>query len=165
MDCTKIILSSLENFDRVIFAIEEEIDERCLRSYDFRTPSSLFAEEILNLIDRKERLILLKKKVDKVISLLSSEEKDLLYCKYCGILPDKPFGFSLRTYFRKQVKLFEKLDEYLSFIGISDERFKEEFESEPFIMCAKIKAEDVKRLKCLFVQGTKKNNADLKKTA
>lgn len=166
MQCTKIILSSYKNLDRVIKAIEEDINERCVGSYfDNRCVERIF-DDVLKLFERKYKLLDLKRKVDKVFSLLSDQEKDLLFCKYLDISPKTKFNFSLRTYFRKQVKLLEKLDEYFSFIGINDEDFFKDFSNDRFIKCAKIKTDDVKRIACAFYSNCEKDKlpgADRKK--
>ena len=150
MQCAKIILSSYKNLDKVISAIDESVIEACVGSYkDKRRVEKIF-EDILKKIERKNKLLELKRKVDKVFSLLSDEEKDLLFCKYLDISPKTPFNFSLRTYFRKQANLLEKLDRYFSYIGINDENFFKDFSNDRYMMSAKIKSDDVKRLACSY---------------
>ena len=165
MKCTKIILASYKNFDGALKAIDKRIESKCYYSFSDTRPCERIAEEVFSLIRKKSSLLALKSKVDKVFSLLDPIEKDLLRCKYLDKKPENKFKFSLRTYFRKQAKLFMKLDEYFSFIGICDEKFFEEFKSNSFMMCAKIKAEDVKRVRCSFLENADEEKKLLRKTA
>ena len=155
MECTKIILSSYSNVERVVKEIDNCIEKRCFNSYyDNRPVDSIFSE-IADMIERKNKLTDLKKKVDLVFSLLSEEEIDLLNCKYFGKKPKNPFLFSMRTYFRKQKRLLIKLDEYFSFIGINDEKFFSDFKGDRFIALAKIRSDDIKRLSHSFFSDCK----------
>ena len=165
MNCTKIILSSYSNFDAAIRAAEKRIESKCSSSYSDRRPCEKIAEEILELSAKKRKIVELKRKVDIVFSKLDDVERDLLNCKYLDIKPKNKFSFSLRTYFRKQAALIKKLDEYFSFIGIRDEDFFEEFKDVPFIIGAKIKAENVKRLKCAFSEFADETARKNRKTA
>ena len=150
MECTKIILSSYPKMDKVIASIERSIEERCYSSFhDGRCVETIF-DEIASNIERQEKLVLLKEMVDKVFSLLSENELDLLRCKFFDEKPKNPFDFSIRTYFRRQKKLIEKLDTYFAYIGISDEGFFNDFSGDRFILCSKIKSDDIKRLACSY---------------
>lgn len=165
MNCTKIILSSYNNLNKMIQAIEDEIDDKCVFSYGNKMPCAEIVEDIAGMINRKERFKLLKWKIDKVFSFLNDEEIDLLNCKYLNKPPKHKFDFSLRTYFRKQVRLLKKIDEYFSYIGLSDETFFDEFKNDRFITSAAIKAEDIKRLKCLYFENAGEIRKCVKKSA
>ncbi len=165
MNCTKIILSSYNNLNKVIRAIEDDIDDKCVFSFGNKMPCAQFVDQITEMIERKERLKLLKWKIDKVFSCLDDEEIDLLNCKYLNRPPKNKFCFSLRTYFRKQVKLLSKLDEYFSFIGLTDEKFFEEFKNDRFITSATIKAEDIKRIRCLYFENAESEGELVQKSA
>ena len=158
MECTKTILSAYKNLDRVINEIERCVEDRCLGSYYDNREVSIIFNEIAAMIERKDKLIGLKKKIDYVFSLLSDEEIDLLNCKYFSKRVKNKFDFSLRTYFRKQVRLFNKLDEYFGYIGIIDEYFFKEFKNDRFFRCAKIKADDVKRSTCDYYKNCTEKN-------
>ena len=162
MECTKIILSAYPKLEKVILSIEKCINERCYLSFhDNRDTLSIFSD-IADLIERKNKLIGLKRKADKVISLLSEDEIDLLNCKFFNKMPKKPFSFTVRTYFRRQKKLLKKLDEYFSFIGLCDEKFFEDFKNDRFILCCKIKSDDIKRIKCAFNENRTIENPSAK---
>ena len=165
MDCTKIILSSYSNFQRAIAAADKAIKSKAECSFSDRRPCETIVEEILVLLEKKNKIVRLKKKVDTVFALLDAVEIDLLNCKYLDKKPQNKFEFSLRTYFRKQAALEKKLDKYFSYIGINDADFFEEFKSVPFIMGAKIKAENVKRLKCAFSENADEIARSKRKTA
>ena len=142
---------------RIICEIDNCVEKRCFSSYYDNRPVDVIFSEIADLIERKNKLIGLKKKIDLVFSLLSEEEIDLLNCKYFGKKPKNPFLFSMRTYFRKQKRLFLKLDEYFSFIGINDEKFFSDFKGDRFISLAKIRSDDIKRLSVAFFSDRKKD--------
>ena len=153
MECTKIILASYKKLDALIGEIDERVEKRCVYSYLDRTDCETIAVAILKMMKRKNDIVSLKKKVDLVFSLLSDEERDLLKLKYFDENVERKFDFCLRTYFRKQARLLKKLDEYFSFIGISDENFFSTFGQDKFFTSAKIKTEDIKRLACRFNDG------------
>ena len=165
MNCTKIILSSYANFDRAIKAAEKRIRSKSEYSFNDKRPCEKIVEEILDLMCKKNKIIGLKKKVDLVFSTLDHIEKDLLNCKYLDKKPNNKFCFSLRTYFRKQAALEKKLDIYFSYVGLNDKDFFEYFKDVPFILCAKIKVENVKRLKCAFFENADEDARLKRKTA
>ena len=156
MECTKIILASYKNFDAYIEELDKRIENICVYSHRSNLDCESIAESVFKISARKEKVLDLKQKVDKVFSLLSDEERDLIRLKYFDEHIDRTFDYSLRTYFRKQLRLFEKLDLYFSYIGISDESFFEKFKGDKFFVSAKIKADDVKRIACHFNDYAKK---------
>ena len=127
MEYAKILLSAYPNLGRFIKAANDNYLRRCLNSAYFSEPTETFAAGVLNLLDERRKLVDLKEKLDLLFSRLSDEERQLIKFKYAGIMPKNKFDFSLRTYFRKQIKLLEKVKTYLNYLNITEEVFKREY--------------------------------------
>ena len=141
MEYAKILLSAYPNLEQVIRAEKDNYIRRCVNSAYFCEPTEIFAENVLNMLDERRRLIDLKSKLDLLFSRLTEEERQLIRFKYAGIAPKTKFGFSLRTYFRKQIKLLKKIETYLNYLNITEESFKKEYMN---IRYFKIVADSVK---------------------
>lgn len=147
MDYVKIILTSYPKLDQVITGYRECISLRCRNSMFFwESPEDICAK----IIEKKlilERLVDLKRKLDVLLSRLNDDEKDLIYAKYLEIPPKKKFSFSKRTYYRKQLKLLQKIKKYLSYLRIDEESFQNDFMCIPFFKLMKEVCEDIKHIK------------------
>jgi len=159
MDYAKILLSAYPNLGAAVKAVKENYLRRCYNSAYFSESVARFSQKVLNLFAEGEILADLKDKLDLLVSRLTDEEKDLFFFKYCGIMPKNKFDFSLRTYFRKQIKLQRKIETFLGFLNITEEVFKNKYMSTEFfrIMAAEYKSEGRKkqdaRVKCALVNG------------
>ena len=127
MEYVKILLSAYPNLDKVIRTEGENYLRRCFNSAFFLEPCDKFSEKLLSLYARREKIIVLKNKLDVLFSRLSDEEKAMLNFKFAGILPKTKFTFSTRTYFRRQIKLMKKIEEYLGFLNLTEETFKKDY--------------------------------------
>lgn len=127
MEYAKILLSAYPYLDGVIKQEGENYLRRCYNSAYFFSPTDDFCSKLISLYQDREKLIVLKNKLDVLFSRLSDEERDLLRFKFAGRMPEKKFSFSTRTYFRKQIKLLKKVEEYLNYLNITEEVFKKEY--------------------------------------
>lgn len=147
MEHVKIILTSYPSLDSIILSLRESINLRCKNSFYFEAPTEKVCNKIIEKKIALEKLIDLKRKLDILFSRLTDEEKDLIYLKYFEIAPENTFNFTKRTYFRKQNKLLQKLEKYLSYLGIDEESFKREYMGMTFFKLIEIKCELIKRQK------------------
>ena len=145
MDYVNVILTSYPRLDKLILGYKECVSMRCRTSCYLVEPVE---KTFFKIYEKKiilEKLAILKKKIDILLSRLNEEERALIYIKYFDIKPQVKFGFSLRTYFRKQKKLKEKIKKYLSYLGIDEKSFEEDYMSISFFQMMKIRCEEIKR--------------------
>ena len=127
MEYAKILLSAYPNLNRVIKTENDNYMRRCYNSAYFCEPTEAFATALIDMMEKRKKLIDLKEKLDLLFSRLSEEEKALIMFKYAGVIPENKFEFSLRTYFRKQKKLLKKIETYLNYLNITEDVFKERY--------------------------------------
>lgn len=102
----------------------------------FSSPkSSLDAcSEVADELLAADRLLRLKEQLILVLRDLNGEERFLLEYKYfrrkkkLALYADMVPSYSVRTYFRKQNALLQKIRARLMFLGWSDARYKHDFE-------------------------------------
>ena len=145
MDYAIILLSAYPNLDNVIKVEGENYLRRCLNSAYFMAPTEKVACSILSVYETKEKLIVLKNKLDLLFSRLDDEEKALIFLKYAGVQPKEKFKFSSRTYFRKQIKLLEKVKEYLGYLNLTEDVFIREYADIPYFKTLSQTLPDVMR--------------------
>lgn len=113
-----------------IMAITEQIDElvekKALCSMNDFSPALEQFNKIADLTEQKKVMFALKLHLDDVIAKLTKEEIDCLEYKYFKRKNKKyfeNFDFSSRSYFRRQVKLINKISKALEFAGATDAWF------------------------------------------
>lgn len=129
------VLAVYPTIERRVRSLEEMIKRRCIKSFSALDDAEKVFEKVEKISEEKETLLDLKRKIDKVFSRLTEEENALIAYKYFKIEPKIPFAFSKRSYFRKQRKTEEKLEEYLSFAGLDEESFFKKYSRYDFINC------------------------------
>ena len=127
MKYVKILLAAYPEMEGLIRSEKEAYMGRCRNSAYFYEPTELFAEKLISKFESVNKLIELKRKLDVMFSRFSDEEKDLIMFKYAGKQPKKAFTFSLRTYFRRQIKLLKKAETFLGYLGIDDKAFEKDY--------------------------------------
>ena len=127
MEYAEVLLAAYGNVAGAIKSKRKNYFLRCQNSKYFYTPTDVFSQDLLDMLADCEKLIVLKNKLDVMFSRFSQEEKALLKFKYQGIRPKESFGYSLRTYFRKQNRLLDKVKRYLSYLGIDKETFDKDY--------------------------------------
>ena len=147
MNYAEVLLLAYPDLDRMIENEKVGYLERCYQSAYFFEPCDKFAEKLMEKLEIRNRLIDLKSKLDCLYSRLDDEEKALIKFKYCGVLPENKFDFSLRTYFRKQIKLLDKIKEYLTYLNVTEEVFKRDYSKLIYFEVLKEVAEKKRRFK------------------
>ena len=132
---TKTLLYAYPKLNAVIKQIDEVIDKILFSSMDNYRPCMAQCEKIIAYRLRKERVKILIKKMDKVISKLQDEE--LVHLDYKFFKSKKKEEFkdldtTSRAYFRKQVAIVNKVSELLEKVGLNDEVFKRDYLSMKF---------------------------------
>ena len=115
-----------------IMAITEQIDElvekKALFSMNDFSPALEQFDKIVDLTEQKKVMFALKLFLDDAIKQFKKDELDCLEYKYFKRKSKKyfeNFDFTSRSYFRKQVKIINKVSKSLELAGATDEWFKE----------------------------------------
>ena len=118
---------------------EEHIRNKALLSYDSSTTAERLAEYLAGEILVKDRLEWLKARVDLVLKKLGDTERTLVAIRYFGVTKHirdflKTDGrdsaervWSERKYFRRQMRLGEKLGAMLVSAGVTKEVYLRDF--------------------------------------
>ena len=88
---------------------------------------------IPQVMETKQKLVDLRFKIKKVLERLDPEEYDLIDYKYFKNRHIDGFDHTSRNYFRRQHKVIEHLEELLSYIDLSEDKFKRDYYDIPFI--------------------------------
>ena len=144
-NCVKAILYCYPQLEGIEEGYLQHIRNRAVMSVDGKEPAQKVAEYLALAVLEKAKIRELNRLTVAAMDKLSTEEKLLLSVryfgkldrvkrvfaeKYAGIADEKmrtiPY-WSERTYFRKQKKLLAKLTERFVRLGLTKERFEEEF--------------------------------------
>ena len=125
---TKTVLYAYPNLQAVMEQIDELVERKALSSINDYSPCIEQCEKILDFTAQKDVLIDLKIMMEKVLDKLNATQTDLLEYKYFKRKPKEYFfGFDAesRGYFRRQIKLAEKISDRLEKVGVTDEWFEQ----------------------------------------
>ena len=146
-NCVKAILYCYPRLGGIEEGYLEHIRNKAVLSSDGREPAQKVAEYLAMEVLQKAKVRELRETVDRALSNLSMEEKLLLSvryfgkldrvkrafaAKYAGIADDNMRAvkyWSERTYFRKQKRLLLKLCNRFAMMGITKEKFLDEYVS------------------------------------
>ena len=133
----------------MIKGIDETFIKKIYDSKSDTSPALYQCETLLKITDIKKNLLFLKAACEKVYSKLSDEKKELLSYKYIrlgkgGALP--LHGKSVRSYYRRQIRLAKEIKELLTGFGASEEWFEKNLLAVPFIREEQKKVELRERL-------------------
>ena len=129
----KVILKAYPQIDSVVKYMDETVKEKCLVSFNDKMPASRSVDDIVKLIENKQKLIVLKEKTRNVLKRLSDEEIAMINYKYFKNRSIGGFDYTSRNYFRRQHKVIEHVKELLGYIDLSEQKFLKEYASIPFI--------------------------------
>ena len=125
---TKCALYAYPNITAVMEQIDELVERRALASMNDFSPCVEQCEKIIALTNQKDVLIELKIMTDKVLEKINDYQKDCLDYKYFKQKPKEYFvGFDTvsRGYFRRQIRLVERVSELFEKVGATDKWFEE----------------------------------------
>ena len=144
-NCVKAILYCYPRMGYIEEGYMQHIRNKALLSSNGKEPAEKLAEYLATEILQKRKLRELAEIANSALSQLTTEENLLLDVRYFGkmdrvkrVFAQKYAGiadekmrtvriWSERTYFRKQKKLLEKLTARFSALGMSREKFLEEY--------------------------------------
>lgn len=124
----KTALYAYPNIEEVAEQIDELVERKALASMRDCSPALEQCEKIVDFTIQKSILFALKIMVEEVLSKLTLSEMDCLEYKYFKRKPKEYFfGFDAesRGYFRRQIKLAEKISDRLEKVGVTDEWFEQ----------------------------------------
>ena len=144
-NCVKAILYCYPRLEGIEEGYLQHIRNRAMLSADGKEPAQKVAEHLAMALLEKAKVRELQRLAMAALDKLTTEEKMLLNVRYFGKLDRVKRAFaekyagianecmrpipywSERTYFRKQKKLLAKLTERFVALGLTKERFLEEF--------------------------------------
>lgn len=124
---TKTVLYAYSNIESVMEQIDDFVERKALSSMTDYSPCIEQCEKMINYTAQKIALIELKNFADNVILKLNEYEKDCLDYKYFKKHPKEyyiGFDYQSRTYFRRQVKLIQKIAKAFDKVGLTDKWFE-----------------------------------------
>lgn len=141
-DYQKVILYIYPKIDRIVKDIEGIIWSQACSYYSYESAESV-AENIAEYISLKNSLLTLKDGIKDILERFSFEELYLLEYKYFkrkkrleGEFKDFSLDYNERTYFRKQIKILDKVNSELIREGFTLDWFLENFSNAKFIVNA-----------------------------
>ncbi len=126
----KSVLYSYPHLSDLAEQFDQSVERKALNSMTNYSPCIFQCEEILSLTEQKKSVLLLWLVMKKIILKLSNEEMLYLDYKYFKKMPKEVydnFDTSSRNYFRKQVKLAEKVANLLEKEGVTDTVYQEKY--------------------------------------
>ncbi len=138
----KVILAAYPRIGNAVKEMDRSVRRRCFASFDSKIPCAIYAEKIAKIIENKEKLLLLKDKVSKVLKRLTDEEMILIGYKYFKNRPIDGFDYKSRQYFRRQNKAFSRFKEMLSYINLTESVFVKDYSKIPFIKSIQTACDD-----------------------
>ena len=128
LNYTKTALYAYPNLQAIAEQINELVEKKALASMNNFTPAQEQCEKILDFTWQKDVLFALRIYIDEILCSLTPLEKDCLEYKYFKRKRKEYFiGFDAesRGYFRKQVRLAQKISQKLENAGATDQWFEE----------------------------------------
>lgn len=126
----KVLLYAYPHLEDLSRQIDELVLKRALSSFSNYTCCETQCEMILNMSDQKVRLLALKSRLDEILTRLTDYEIELLEYKYFKRKPKSSFSdfdSTSRQYFRRQLKLTEKISALLNRVGMTEKWFNENY--------------------------------------
>ncbi|MBE7073919.1 MAG: hypothetical protein E7379_02370 [Clostridiales bacterium] len=140
----KTILSVYKYLDRVSNAIDKLVKENAFNSYYFtganqtRNGVMQVAERIIELTERKKRLINLRVLTDKALIECDCGSAQILIERYMDGDSSQEIAsrhnLNIRTYFRHLVNAEEKFTSIMAKFGFDDKKLSEYLKGEKWIM-------------------------------
>ena len=126
----KVLLYAYPHLEDLARQIDKLVLKRALGSFSNYTSCESQCETILGMSDQKVRLLALKTRLDEILTCLTEYEMELLEYKYFKRKPKSSFcdfDSTSRQYFRRQLKLTEKISFLLNRSGMTEKWFNENY--------------------------------------
>lgn len=159
----RTILTAYRYLERLSDAIDTMIENRGINSMNLSGASyscnNIFnlAEKIIELSQRKVKLINLKILTEDVLEKCGEKHGKLLILKYIDKMKNvdiaKVCDLSLRTYFRRLESAEQRFEEVLSLLGYDEKRLEEYLSGERWILEIKNRIEILKTNQDFIVES------------
>jgi len=164
----RYLFTMSNTLDRIVLENSKSSNSALLQKYQ---STQYQANKLIDLIDRKRKMVNLKVIVDNVVSRLKKEDRRIITLVYFdGVKSEKVaqiMGISLRTFFRKKANVLKEFSIILQALGYDEEFFELEYFCEKWFMsvydncvCSGCSAEDIMNknlVKRMFNEITKIN--------
>ena len=124
-----------KSMDKLIIANSTNSNSVMLQKYQ---TTHYQANKIIDLIDRKRKIVNLKVIVDDVVSKLSKSDRRIITLVFFdGVkseIASQLLGVSLRTFFRRKVNALKQFAMVLQALGYDEEFFESEYAYEKWFM-------------------------------
>jgi hypothetical protein len=138
----KVLLYSYPHLTNIIGDMDKLVCQKAYCSFSNNVSCLDLSEKIIRIIDKKDRLIDLKLKLDEIFKNFSVEEMLLLEQKFFKrkavlkkLIEKFTIKYSLRTYFRKQNRLLEKFSKSLNKNGMNEKWFLDKYGDIDWFKC------------------------------
>lgn len=137
----KTILTVYKYLERIAGSIDKLVERQALNSYysGFKNDGVLdLADKIIELSERKVKLINVKVLTEKALEKMEEVSAQLLIEKYIdgdkGEIIAERHNFPMRTYFRRQLQAEDAFCAYLALLGFSEEKLNKYLSGENWIV-------------------------------
>lgn len=138
----KTLLMAYKYLETVTNAIDDLVKKQsinsCFYSNGYYNSTYNFANKIINLTDRKQKLINVKILVEDALSKLPTNDVRLLVLTYFDLLKStvvsETLNISLRTFFRRKKQALTKFANALKLLGFSDSKLSLMLSSEGWLI-------------------------------
>ena len=157
----KTILKSYRYLERIADAIDRMIESRGLFSMNQNSSNYYYtniwsvSEKLIELSERKVKLINLKLLTEQALSKCGKEYANLLISKYINNNTNEQiiekYNLSTRTFFRKIERAEQRFENVLELLGFNHENLNKFLQNERWIMVVKERYEETSGLKEISV--------------
>lgn len=131
-DYAVVLLNFYYELPKSIKDQEDSFYSEALLTY--RSKNALVsAEKLIERIEQKKYLFELYFKIEKVFSRMTSQEFEILKCRYGNFKMEYSCDNEKRKFYRSAFRSLKHFKELLSYIGISEELFETELKKNAFI--------------------------------
>ncbi len=146
MENARIILTMYPKILGEISLIERKIFKKCVYSHSSRESTMKLCDDVLSMIEQKNKLLKLKDLVDRVLACLDKHEYELVAYKFFDIRPIGEFSYSMRSYYRKQNEALNRFSFLLDCIGLTRDVIDSEYSKLDLFKTYKLKFERSKKI-------------------
>ncbi len=131
----KTLLYAYPNIPKIIKRIDELVTKKAISSMTIYTDCREQCENIIKLTVQKAILFEIGFYMEKILSRLVKEEKQLIKYKYFKVKNKKDLivDFTSRNYYRKQEKLFNHICNCFEWLNLTDDWFIKNCKKVPYI--------------------------------
>lgn len=126
---TKTLLYAYPKLTKIVAEIDDVIDRILLTSMENYKPCIDLCEKIMAYKLQKQKIIEIKKMVERALTKLNAKQMDFLDYKYFRLKPKSyhaEYDRTSRAYFRQQIEVIKKMSERFETVGLNSDFFEKE---------------------------------------